>query len=211
MSSRGAGLVIGGGAVVVMAIILVIWMRSGGDPAATEAAPPAGEPAATSAAPAIASPKHATVEPALPRPDDGSAAAPAYREYAVGDRLVRDHRKGDKPPVDIPPSVHRPEGRRLAPSVTHAVGQQLKVVVTECAASLPAEARGAKPRLEGQVVIAIKDKQLTVKSSVVQVRDVAADAGAAIKQCIEQKATSVAHAADEADLESYDMNVSYGL
>ncbi len=151
-----------------------------------------------------------TVTPSLPgetRRSEGSAV----KEYAVGDTLVRDHRSGDHAPIDIPPSVHPAEARRLTSNLVSEVGQKLKVIVKDCATGLPAGARGKDPRLEGQVVIAIKSKRVTVTGAAVELRDVTDASVASIKRCIEEKALTVTHDADETDLASYDISLAYAL
>lgn len=151
-----------------------------------------------------------TVAPSLPGETPATPGG-EVKEYVVGDRRVRDHRTGDHAPIDIPPSVHPAEGRRLTSNLVHEVGLKLKVVVKECAATLPTTARGKDPHLEGQVVVAIKAKQVTVTKAVVQLRDVNDAAVDAVKKCIEEKALTLTHTAEETDLESYDINLSYAL
>ena len=69
----------------------------------------------------------------------------------------------------------------------------MKDIALECAKSLPAGARGTKPRVEGQITIAIKENKVTVTGSTMQLRDVTGDVDAT-KQCIEQKALAVTNA-----------------
>src|SRR3954468_13219762 len=100
--------------------------------------------------------------PSLPRVGEAVAvnpdpAAPQH-EYVVGDIRVRDHRSGDNKPLDIPPNVHPAEGPAIPSTLTHDISQKVKAVVMDCAKQdLPRDARGdGKPRLEGQISIAIK-------------------------------------------------------
>jgi hypothetical protein len=146
--------------------------------------------------------------PALPAPPPGQNP----RDYVVGDVRVRDHRSGDNKPLDVPPTAHPAEGRLLPSTLTHEVSQKLKAVMRECVASLPKDARGDKPRLEGQVVLAIKDKKLTVTKSLMQLRDVSGESVEPTKQCIEAKALGVENpAADQADLDNYAFNISFAI
>lgn len=192
-------------------VALLLMMRSGDDAVAE----PTGETVtATERAPTPTdrdrSGSTPTVTPTLP--GETPAGLPGeVKEYVVGDRRVRDHRSGDRAPIDIPPSVHPAEARRIDSKVTYDVGQKLKVFVKECVAALPAGAKREGARLEGKVVISIKAKQVTVKEAVVQLREVADASVASIKKCIEEKALTVTQETQEIDLESYDITVSYAL
>lgn len=199
-------------AAVVLAGVVALWlgMKKDGTAGATPTAG-SGELVAVSETPTptVRAEPGTTVTPSLP--GETPAASDGTREYMVGDLKVRDHRKGNKPPIDIPPAIHPPDGRKIQSNLTSEIGQKFKVVVKDCAASLPPEARGSSPRLEGLIVIAIKAKQVTITKATVQLRDVVGASVDPIKQCIEQKALAVTHTAEEPDLESYDINLSYSL
>jgi len=184
----------------------------------SEDAPAEPEPtpvAVTTAPPPTAPPRpgsQPTVAPSLP----GETAAPAeaeFKEYVVGDTRVRDHRKGDRAPIDIPPSVHPPDGRKIHSNLTHEIGTTLKAMVKDCSGTLAPGAKTASSRLEGQVVIAIKAKQVTVTKAIVQLREVGGEPSAVetVKKCIEEKALTITQTAEENDVESYDINLSYAL
>lgn len=213
MKRPALGLVVVGAVVLAAAIGLWFVMKTDDAAPAETAAKPADGTAVTSVTPPPALPTPgvpgATVEPSLPR--DQQPAAEAPREYMVGDKKIRDHRKGNPPPIDIPPSVHPPEGRKIHSNLTMEVSQKVRAVVTECAAAVPPEARGVKPRVEGQIVIAIKDKQTTITGATMQLRDVVGAAVAPTKACIEQKTVGIIHPTDEADIASYDITVSFAL
>jgi hypothetical protein len=143
--------------------------------------------------------------------------APAVRpgsgvtDYMVGGARVRDHRSGERTPIDVPSAIHPPEGRKIPSQLTSDVAQQVRAVMAECAMNLPSEARGADPRLDGTIMIAIKDRKATITSASVQLRDVSASA-APVKQCIEQKSVGVATSAgEEADVASYAITVAFRL
>jgi hypothetical protein len=198
-----------GAFVLVGGVVLFVMMRSGEDAVAEPTTPPI---AATTPPPPVDRGASApTVTPSLP----GETRTPEptdVKEYAVGDIRVRDHRgSGESVPLDLPPSVHPAEGRRLTSDLVHVVGTKLKGIVKQCAATLPAGARGKDPHVEGVVVVGIKAKQVTVNKAVVQLRDVSDSSVDAVKKCIEEKALTLTHEADETDLESYDINVSYAL
>lgn len=194
-------------------VVLLVKMRSGGDDATGaqpgSAAPTTGTPTST---PHATGGVAQTETPRLPQAgsDSGSAAAD-FREYAVGDRRVRDHRKGDKPPIELPPAIHPPDSRKVDPALTRALGEKFKVVMKECTVDLPVEARGASPRLDALIVVSIKNKQATVTKSFSQLRDVVGASLEPIKQCVEQKSIGLVTATEEADLDSYDINLSYAL
>jgi hypothetical protein len=215
MSRRGTTLAIAGGLVLVALIALLVTMRGGDD---DTHGVQAGSAEPTKVGTATPTP-HATggvattEAPRLPQTgaSSGSALAEDVREYAIGDRRVRDHRKGTKAPIELPPAIHPPDSRKVDPMLTRALGEQFKVVMKECTSSLPVEARGATPRLEALIVIAIKNKQATVTKSFSQLRDVVGASVEPVKQCIEQKSLGLAAATEEADLDSYDINLSYAL
>jgi len=151
-----------------------------------------------------------------PRPGDHArpflpaGAGSAVREYASGDVRVRDHRSGDHAAVDVPPAIHPPEGRKIPSQLTSDLAQHLRGVMAECAASVPPDALGASPRLEGEVLMSIKNHQATVTGATFQLRDVAAASQDPVKQCMAQKAVGVATpSGDEADVEGYAINLSF--
>lgn len=157
-----------------------------------------------------------TVTPTAPREDSRPAASGGQgtkvSEYTIGGVRVRDHRSGDRAPVDIPPAIHPPEGRKIPSQLTSGIAQRLRTVMAECAASVPAEARGAASRIEGEIQIAIKDHHATITSATYQARDVDGEAQGAIKRCMEQKSVGVATpSGDEADVEGYAITLSFRL
>jgi hypothetical protein len=174
-------------------------VRSADVPKITQAGP--GTASASESARARVNGSDASVPPRAPVTD-----------YMVGGRRIRDHRSGARTDDAVPAPIHPPEGRKIPSQLTSAVAQQVRAVMTECAASLPAHARGAEPRLEGTIAIAIKDQRATVTRAAVQLRDVSADAAQAIAHCIEQKSIGVATSArDEADLEAYSITLAFRL
>lgn len=213
-----APLVIGAIVVVVAAVALVILL-GGDDDAATSSesmATPATQAKPVTPPPLERNPSVTVAD--MPRMPGGTQPSLPQggehpREYAVGDVRVRDHRAGDNQPLDIPPNVHPANARLIPSSLTHAISSKLQAVVRECAASLPREGRGAKPRLEGQIWVSITSQQMSVTEAIVQLRDL--PEGTAIdaaKQCVQTRAIGLATpAADEADLERYSIRVSYAL
>ena len=207
-------LVIGGLVVVALVVGLWLFVASDGDSAAAQA--PATEPAGTGPSVAVAPPSGQPTVTSVPRGDrpELPEAAPGEhpRDYVVGDIRVRDHRSGDNVPLDIPPNVHPAEGPKIPSTLTHAIAQQVKQVMMDCVESLPQDARGDRPRLEGQLIIAIKDHQATVTKSLVHLRNVTGAAVEPTKRCIESRSIGLeAAAADQADLDSYSINISFAI
>ena len=133
-------------------------------------------------------------------------------DYMVGGIRIRDHRSGDRTPSAVPPAIHPPGGRKIASHLTSDIAQKVRAVMTECAFSLPPDARGAEPRLDGTIEIAIKDRLATITSASVQLRDVNASAAAPVKRCIDEKSVGVATSAgEEADVAGYAIALSFRL
>jgi hypothetical protein len=136
----------------------------------------------------------------------------AVTDYMVGGARVRDHRSGERTPIDVRRAIHPPEGRKIPSQLTSDVAQQVRAVMAECAMNLPSDARGADPRLDGTIMIAIKDRQATITSASVQLRDVNASAAVPVKQCIEQTSIGVATSAgEEADVAGYAITLAFRL
>jgi hypothetical protein len=209
-SKVGLGLAIGAVAVIALGVVLWVALKKDLSTASENATP---EPQGSAVV--ERKPGTPTVTPGLPgepKPLPQPAPGEHPKDYVVGDIRVRDHRAGNNPPLDIPPNVHPIEGPVIPSTLTHEVSQKVRAVVTECTASLPKDARGEKPRVEGQVVIAIKDHQVKVTGSTMQLRNVTGDAVEPTKQCIEQKSIGLENSAPEtSDIEKYTINVTYAI
>jgi hypothetical protein len=157
---------------------------------------------------------HATTVESTER---GAAAKPTEPplEYTLPDgRKVRDFRSPEnRTPLDVPPSTKPPGGRRIKPELTGLFTEQITALMRECSKAVPREARGTKPRLEGQILIAIKEGQGSVTSAVFKLTNMTSPAAAdTAKQCVEQKALTVKVPADgEPDLDSYSINLSFAF
>jgi hypothetical protein len=213
---RGTLLAISAGLVLVAGVVLLIATGRTGEAPATPAASPSPGPSQAKPtrrpAPETARSPSTTVSSSVPAaevPEDGSASEP--RVYEVGGRIIRDHRKGKRAPVDLPPAMHPADGRKLDSALTQELGQKVKAVMKECTSDLPPEARGVSPRIQGAISIAIKDGQVSVSRTAFQVRDVVGAAVDHVKQCIEEKALAITHPTDESDLASYDLTLSLAL
>ena len=147
----------------------------------------------------------------------GTTAPPSdtVLEYTLPDgRKVRDHRPPDqRKPMDLPPSTQPPGGRRIKPELTGLYSEAIQKHMRECSAAVPKDLLTNKPRLEGQILIAIKAEQGSVASAVFKLTNVANDAIAnTAQQCMQQKALSVkVPAPGEADLDSYSINLSFAF
>lgn len=125
---------------------------------------------------------------------------------------VRDHRKDKSTPVDRLLPERAPGSRTIDPKLTAQINTQLLPFVRECAAGVPPEARGVKPRIEGKIIIAIKDGQAQVTEADVDLTDVVGASIEPTKQCLEQKARGITVPAEnEADLESYSITIRYAV
>lgn len=201
-------------AIVVIAAVVGIYVMVQGpaeDPqvtAETRPAPPTS---------GFAGPGHGpATSPSLPSVGSGSAnldnLPDKVREYASNGAIVRDHRTGTHAPIDVDPNARPANTHKLPSTLTKAVADRVRDVMHECVATLPASARGTNPRLEGSINIAITAKQVSVNTATINVRDVNGEAAEATRTCIEQKTLAITHAAaDEDDLTSYDINLSFAL
>jgi hypothetical protein len=192
-------------------VLVLVLSAEDGTPA--QASSPVARPAvvgasgSSAAAPTVTATERGE-RPALPEPAPGQSP----KDYVVGDIRVRDHRAGDSEPLDIPPNVHPAEGRALPSTLTHEIAQKVKAVVMACTASLPEDARGGRPRVEGQIEVAIKGGQMTITKSTMQLREVIGDAALTTKQCVETKSIGLANPApDQADLDRYSINVTFAI
>jgi hypothetical protein len=209
MGVNRTALVIGGAVLVLGAAVALVLLLAGdsSEPSASQ------DPPRSLGSAVVVGPAGGGAAPQLPagtgfQPNDGTHP----RDYVIGDTRVRDHRTGNHPPMDIPPNVHPPEGRQIPSTLTHELAQKVKAVMIECVASVPREARGDKPRLEGQISIAIKERKASITKSTVQLRNVTGDTVDPAKQCIESKVIGIENpSGDEADLDDYTINISFAL
>jgi hypothetical protein len=207
--SRGVLLIVA--AVVLAAGVALVFLLGTGDEKAS---------GSTASSPSAGSAVVVHTGTPTPTPSLGGGSAPTFatgdgehpKDYVVGDIRVRDHRAGNNAPLDIPPNPHPAEGRAIQSGLTHEVAQKVKAVMMQCVADLPKDARGAKPRLEGQIKIAIKDKKVTITSALMQLRDIEGTPADTLKQCVESKSVGIENpAGEEADLEDYGINLTFAI
>lgn len=134
-------------------------------------------------------------------------------ETIINGVRIRDHRKDRSTPITLPTTSPPPRGRRIAPELTGELTNRIMPILRECAlAHLSPQARGPKPRAEGQVLISIKDQQARITQTTVALSDVTGETIDQARKCIEDKTVGVtAPAANEADLESYPIQISYAI
>jgi len=195
--TRGT-LALGAGLVVAAALGLYIMIGASDDPAS--APPQRGQ-------------KIEATDPGKPRNRPALPAGSAAAVGPSGERAVRDHRAGELSQSELPPASPRapspPSGRQIDSHVTSDLSQNLRPALKECAANLAPEVFGKKSRIEGEILISIKDHQATVTAANFQLRDIAEAAQPQIMQCLVQRAVgSTSPAGDEADVEGYRIGVS---
>jgi hypothetical protein len=194
---------------VVVAGAVVWWTLH--KPAAPAPEPEVATPV-TSAASSTPSAPTVTPAPSLPGGEQRLESPPAGSEYMVGDVRVRDHRSGSNAPMDVPPNLHPANSRELPSQLTQVVAQKVRVVLADCTKDISKDQRGPKPRLEGQLIVSIKDHQLAVTSATMQLRDLPADQTAATKQCVETHSVGLdTPAPDQDDLDKYPINVAFAV
>jgi hypothetical protein len=201
-----------GAAVVLLVVALYLAVRTH----SSDATASAGD---TAPAGSQAERAHARVAPA-PAPsalDDAVHSDPAdpgksSTDYMVGGVRVRDHRTGVHVRSEVPPVIHAPGGRKLPTELVAGIAQRARAAVASCAASLTGDARGAKPRLEGEIAIAIADHQATITSAVLQPRDIVDAAQDSLAQCAQRAVVGLATpSGDEPDIAGYAITMSLRL
>lgn len=207
--NKPLALAFGGAAVLIAAIALVVQMKQKDEPAPAVPTVTERPDAAPSPRPG---PSAVVTEGSHPKKggDPGNTTEPVVTE--IDGKIVRDHRANPSPVPQIPPTIHRPGGPQIKSTTTHDITQQMVKVLNECAKAVPKSARGTKPRAEGQIVVAIKDKQVSITKALVELRDVEGDVVEPTKRCIEEKSVGLTTSAkDEADVENYEISISFAL
>jgi hypothetical protein len=198
------------GAVVVIGAVALVLLMSKSDDSST-----ARKPIAPSAGQGSSIAVTSTERGAPPRLPDGTAAptgSDQVHEYMVGDVKIRDHRTGEHKPMDIPPNIHPANSRALPTELTQDISQQVKRQMFECAAAVPKDVRGTKPKMEGTLTVAIKDHKLSITGLTAQIRDIDGPSADALKQCVEQKSANFTSSAPkEADLDSYTIGLTFAI
>jgi hypothetical protein len=203
-------LIVAVGALIVAAGVALVLMMSRSSP--DTPAPSKRAPAPAPSTGPVASSD--SVAPSLPTtaPSGATAGSDGVKEYMVGGYKIRDHRAGDNKPIDLPPNPHPAESRELPSELTHDISQQVRRQMDTCAAAVPKDVRGTKPKLDGQLTVAIKDHKLTITDMALQVRDVDGPSADALKQCVEGKAASyVSSAPDQPDLDNYGIAITFAI
>jgi hypothetical protein len=197
---------------LLVAGIAAWWFLRRSKPA--DLAPQSGSAAPTQAVERPSGSATVTPAPSLPGgssearlPDPGSGS-----DYVIGGVQVHDHRSGSNAPMDVPPNIHAPNTRELPSTLTQDIAQKVRAVLADCAKDVPKDARGDHPRLEGQILVSVKDHKLSVTSATMQLRDLSNDAAAATKQCVETHAVGLQTPADDQDdIDNYSISVTFAV
>lgn len=201
MAILGAGAIVG------------LWLLvRGGDDVADPPAKGSGSGAvATNGTTGTTSSGAAPAQPSLPAARPGRVRPDTSQPFKAGDE--RDHRTGNRAAFEPSSDLPQPgNARKLQTATTKAVADRVRDAVHDCAKSVPAAARGADPRLEGALNIAVKDGQVSVNRADLVVKDVTGDPGETVRKCIVDRSKAITQAApDEMDVESYDITVSFAL
>ncbi|MEJ7598185.1 MAG: hypothetical protein WKG01_09775 [Kofleriaceae bacterium] len=207
MMTKPLALAFGGAAVLVAAIAIYVQLRAQPDAPAPVADDPVAAPIERlkrlPPAGSIADGSHpkGTTTP--------SASDPIVTE--VDGKVIRDHRTGAAPNQPVP-TPRRPKQPEIASTITHEISQKVVAVLNECSRSVPKAARGPKPRAEGQLIVTVKDQQVQVTKTTVQLRDVTDDLVEPTRKCIEERTLGLtAPAKDERDVENYEISISFAL
>jgi hypothetical protein len=77
---------------------------------------------------------------------------------------------------------------------------------------VPADVRGAKPRLEGEITVAIHDHRLAITETAMAMRDVSEPIADTTRDCVAGKAVGLAvPAPDQDDLDNYAISIAYAI
>jgi hypothetical protein len=196
--------------VVVAGVALVLMMSS--NETATPTTTAKAKPATGSGGVGVTN--TTTDRPSLPTPPPGLAAgSDGVKEYMVGDVKIRDHRSGSNVPRDIPPNPHPANARNLPSELTHAISQQVKNQIYACATAVAKEVRGEKPKVIGQLNVAIKDHKLSITGMSLETRDITDEATAtALKQCAQEKSAGfTSPAKDQDDIADYNIQLDFAI
>jgi hypothetical protein len=111
-----------------------------------------------------------------------------------------------------PAPPRRPERRDTASRLTADLAQRIRPAMRACIDGVPAELRGDKPRVEGEIIVAIKDHQATVTSAALALRDVPDAAQLGVRPCLARAAVGlVAPAGNEDDVDGYPITLSLSM
>jgi hypothetical protein len=200
-------LAIGGAVVLAFVIGLYVVLSQAGDSAAPAGVPKNAERVRRDM------PDGARRTPTERTAERPSAVLPV--NAAAGDGsgvIVRDHRSGNPTPVPVPPVITRPSQHRITPQLSSEVSRMVRAAVAACAGDVPKEARGATPRFEGQITIAIKSGTATITTAALALRDVNGVAVDDLNQCVAQKSIgATTPAGDEPDIDGYLITLSLRL
>lgn len=207
--SRGRPVALTIATISVVAAGLLLWLivQSGDDDSSAATAPPtpteSGDPGAR--------PARGSSSQVMRR--ERGEADPDVVETVVDGVRIRDHRRDKSRPLPpVAPRQRAPGERQIQPTLTASISKRILPIVTKCGASIPADARQTKPRVEGKISIAVRDQQVSITQATLDVRDVVDSAVQSVKQCISSQLVGLTvPAGEERDLDEYPITLSYPL
>jgi len=190
------------GAVVVIGVGIALWIVVRSDPS----------PATSSAATHVVTEKPETTPAPAPALSEGSPKTPRMRND--GDVITHDHRTQARRSVDAeapPPKQDPPAPAPDVPSrLTFDVTRGVKKAVEECGSFVPASERTGPARMRGTITVNVKSGVATIQGADLAVTGATGTAADQARQCVAQKSMGLqTAAADQADLESYAIEVSF--
>lgn len=215
MAQGKKSLLLGLGAVVLVAAVVLVWkVRASDDVTPAPTTTTATQTTAPDPA-RPAPPRTAATESTTDAPEAGGEPSTdkGYREYTTADgKLVRDHRAGNPEPITFAGGDHPPNGPRIKATTTRAVSEQVRAIIKTCTADVPPEARGEKPRAEGKVTISIVSGHVTVSKAIFELTAVVGAAQEPTKACIESKVAAITtDVTDEPDVAEYAISMNYSI
>jgi hypothetical protein len=218
---RPVGLIIAVVAVAAAGLLLWMILRSGDEDEDVAASPHATAGGIAAPSGRRVSAGEAGERPSLPstasseqgrRPRGSGDAERTTTETIINGVRVRDHRRDRSKPIVIPSRPPPAHARKIPPELTREISNRILPAVRECASLVPPEARGERPRVEGQVVIAIKSQQVQISEATIEITGVVGAPLETAQQCIRDKALVVTvPAGEEPDLADYPIRLSYTL
>jgi hypothetical protein len=201
--NRGVAIAIGAAIVLAAVIGLVLLLRADADAPVVRPADPAPH---YDQKIADRDAGKTRIVPIRRVPADASAGDPPTIESNTRDHRAPEHTSDEPPP---PPPPTRRDGRRVNVSVTSSLSQGIQPVLQECAAAAPPGAATDTARVEGEILIAIRDHQAQVTTANLRLNGFAEAAQPAIQQCLQQRVVGLtAPASDETDIDGYAITVS---
>ena len=132
--------------------------------------------------------------------------------YRDDGTVVRDHRGGDRAPLDKG-ATSRPRGlRQVDPETIVAVRNAVRPHVNRCADAVGDSALGEAPRIQGEVHLSIKDNQLMIDGVDVQLRDIDEGSAPDLIECVKTAVGNIAlDATGHPDVDDYILTLPFDV